>query len=283
MASTKISQLPVLATMSNSTVLPVVDGGVTKTVTGSVLRTYTGTASGPQGPQGVTGPQGPQGVTGPQGPQGVTGPQGSTGNTGPQGPQGVAGAQGPQGPAGSNGSNGSNGGTGNTGPTGPSGPSGSAASSGFIKILATTYSGTSYLNSSVFDFNSYNNYRVIISFEGDSNQNLYPALQFYYGGGVDGNYVYGYGYLTPRYAGTDGWVGNGNNAVLLYGSNVGAGKGAFSWDIFKVGSTVNGHTFYAGYPGESINHFYYPYIPTGFQFASGNMYNGTVAVYAYSK
>jgi hypothetical protein len=67
MASTKISQLPVLATMSNSTVLPVVDGGVTKTVTGSVLRTYTGTASGPQGPQGVAGSQGPQGPSGPAG------------------------------------------------------------------------------------------------------------------------------------------------------------------------------------------------------------------------
>jgi len=82
--------------MSNTTVLPVVDGGVTKSVTGSVLRTYTGTASGPQGPQGVAGSQGPQGVTGPQGPQGVTGPQGPTGNTGAQGPQG------PSGPAGSN-------------------------------------------------------------------------------------------------------------------------------------------------------------------------------------
>lgn len=96
MSSTKISQLPVLATMSGSTIVPVVDGGVTKTVTGSVLRTYTGTASGPQGPQGVAGSQGPQGVTGPQGPQGVTGPQGPTGNTGAQGPQG------PSGPAGSN-------------------------------------------------------------------------------------------------------------------------------------------------------------------------------------
>jgi hypothetical protein len=67
MASTKISQLPVLGTMSGSTIVPVVDGGVTKTVTGSVLRTYTGTASGPQGPQGVAGSQGPQGPSGPSG------------------------------------------------------------------------------------------------------------------------------------------------------------------------------------------------------------------------
>ena len=47
MPSTKISQLPALATMSNTTVIPVVDSGVTKTVTGSVLRTYTGGDANP--------------------------------------------------------------------------------------------------------------------------------------------------------------------------------------------------------------------------------------------
>jgi hypothetical protein len=63
--------------MSNSTILPVVDSGVTKTITGSVLRTYTGTSSGPQGPQGATGPQGPSGAQGPSGPAGSNANAGS--------------------------------------------------------------------------------------------------------------------------------------------------------------------------------------------------------------
>ena len=143
MSSTKISQLPTLATLSDGVIIPVVENGTTKTITGLVLKTYTGTVlgpQGPQGPQGVTGPQGPQGVTGPQGPQGVAGAQGPQGITGPQG---VAGAQGPQGV---------------TGPQGPTGPvagsntqiiynsSGSAAGSANLTFdgtnLATTGSAT---------------------------------------------------------------------------------------------------------------------------------------------
>jgi hypothetical protein len=40
MASTKISQLPSLSTMSDSAIIPVVDSGVTKTITGLVLKAY---------------------------------------------------------------------------------------------------------------------------------------------------------------------------------------------------------------------------------------------------
>jgi hypothetical protein len=73
--TTKISALPSLASVTDATIIPVVEGGATKRITGAVLKTYTGTAAGPQGTTGSTGSQGTTG----SGTQGATGTQGSTG------------------------------------------------------------------------------------------------------------------------------------------------------------------------------------------------------------
>jgi hypothetical protein len=43
MANVKLSELPALSTMTNAAVVPVVEGGVTKIVTGTALKTYTRT------------------------------------------------------------------------------------------------------------------------------------------------------------------------------------------------------------------------------------------------
>jgi hypothetical protein len=68
--TTKISTLPTLATVTDATIIPVVEGGATKKITGLALKTYTGTAAGPQGPSGPSGPAGSNGASGPQGPTG---------------------------------------------------------------------------------------------------------------------------------------------------------------------------------------------------------------------
>jgi hypothetical protein len=86
---TKISSLPVLSTVTDATIIPVVEGGANKKITGAALKTYTGTTLGPQGPQGPQGIAGPQGAVGPQG---IAGPQGAVGAQGPQGPSGATGA-----------------------------------------------------------------------------------------------------------------------------------------------------------------------------------------------
>jgi len=75
--TTKISTLPTLTTVTDATIIPVVEGGATKRITGLALKTYTGTASGPQGPSG------PSGATGSNGSAGATGPQGPSGPSGP--------------------------------------------------------------------------------------------------------------------------------------------------------------------------------------------------------
>ena len=91
--TTKISTLPSLATVTDATIIPVVEGGATKRITGLALKTYTGTASGPQGPSGPSGATGSTGSTGATGPQGPSGPSGAAGASGPQGPTGpVAGS-----------------------------------------------------------------------------------------------------------------------------------------------------------------------------------------------
>jgi len=157
MSSTKISQLPTLATLSDGVIIPVVENGTTKTVTGLVLKTYTGTVlgpQGPQGPQGITGPQGPQGVTGPQGPQGVTGPQGPQGVTGPQGPQGVTGPQGPQGITGPQGPQGVTGPQGPQGVTGPQGPQGVTGPQGPSRTDQDLYSTSSVTHAAISIGNS---------------------------------------------------------------------------------------------------------------------------------
>jgi len=92
--TTKISTLPTLASVTDATIIPVVEGGATKRITGLALKTYTGTASGPQGPSGpsgATGSNGSAGATGPQGPSGPSGPSGAAGSTGASGPSGPSG------------------------------------------------------------------------------------------------------------------------------------------------------------------------------------------------
>jgi len=66
--TTKISTLPTLATVTDATIIPVVESGATKRITGLALKTYTGTASGPQGPSGAAGSNGASGPQGPTGP-----------------------------------------------------------------------------------------------------------------------------------------------------------------------------------------------------------------------
>ena len=91
--TTKISALPTLAAVTDATIIPVVEGGATKKITGSVLKTYAA------GAQGTTGANGAQGSTGAQGTAGSNGTQGTTGS----GTQGATGTQGTAGPvAGSN-------------------------------------------------------------------------------------------------------------------------------------------------------------------------------------
>ena len=68
--TTKISTLPSLATVTDATIIPVVESGATKRITGLALKTYTGTASGPQGPSGPSGAAGSNGASGPSGPSG---------------------------------------------------------------------------------------------------------------------------------------------------------------------------------------------------------------------
>jgi hypothetical protein len=68
--TTRISTLPSLATVTDATIIPVVEGGATKKITGAALKTYTGTAAGPQGPSGPSGAAGSNGASGPSGPSG---------------------------------------------------------------------------------------------------------------------------------------------------------------------------------------------------------------------
>ena len=83
--TTKISALPTLATVTDATIIPVVEGGATKRITGLALKTY---AAGAQGTTGTTG-------SGTQGTTGSTGSQGSSGSAGTQGAIGTQGSAGP--------------------------------------------------------------------------------------------------------------------------------------------------------------------------------------------
>lgn len=73
---TTIPELPATASLDGTELVPISQGGVTRTATATQLATLIGgeAAVGPQGPQG---PQGPIGPTGPQGPQGTPGPAGT--------------------------------------------------------------------------------------------------------------------------------------------------------------------------------------------------------------
>lgn len=93
----KISELPELDDIKESTIIPVVDAGLNKTITGGTLRNYVSTLPGNTGPTGPRGPAGPngytgsQGITGYAGSRGATGASGLTGITGPRGYTGSAG------------------------------------------------------------------------------------------------------------------------------------------------------------------------------------------------
>jgi len=67
------------STITDTTVIPVVENGLTKKATGQDLKDYIGTVIGP------TGATGPEGVAGEIGATGATGPEGVTGATGPAG------------------------------------------------------------------------------------------------------------------------------------------------------------------------------------------------------
>jgi len=62
--TTKISALPTLSAVTDATIIPVVEGGSTKKITGSVLKTYAAGAQGATGAgtQGTTGTQGTSGT-----------------------------------------------------------------------------------------------------------------------------------------------------------------------------------------------------------------------------
>jgi hypothetical protein len=77
--TTKISALPTLSAVTDATIIPVVEGGATKRITGLALKTYTGTAAGPQGPSGPSGPSGAAGSNGSAGSAGASGPSGPSG------------------------------------------------------------------------------------------------------------------------------------------------------------------------------------------------------------
>jgi collagen type VII alpha len=67
------------STITNTTVIPVVENGLTKRATGQDFKDYIGTVIGP------TGATGPEGIAGEIGATGATGPEGVTGATGPAG------------------------------------------------------------------------------------------------------------------------------------------------------------------------------------------------------
>jgi hypothetical protein len=73
-----------VSTITDTTVIPVVENGLTKKATGQDLKDYIGTVIGPTG------------ATGPEGLDGATGPQGATGDLGATGPAGAGIAEGGQ-------------------------------------------------------------------------------------------------------------------------------------------------------------------------------------------
>lgn len=80
MADEKISQLPSITNASSGDLIPIVDNGITSSITVENLLT-----AGGNGATGPTGPTGAQGAAGSQGIQGTAGTNGSTGPTGPTG------------------------------------------------------------------------------------------------------------------------------------------------------------------------------------------------------
>jgi hypothetical protein len=132
----KISQLPAANTVAGADILPVVQGGVTKRVTVSVLAAAGPT--GPAGAAGATGAAGESGAVGATGPTGAAGANGTIGVDGATGPTGAAGLAGATGPTGAAGENGQAGSPGSPGVEGPTGPTGVAGSNGTIGVDGAT-------------------------------------------------------------------------------------------------------------------------------------------------
>lgn len=82
MPDQKITALPA-GTVSDSTLLPVVNGAVTQRVTAKQVADHIGKTPGPQGPAGADGPAGPAGPAGADGPPGSPGADGLPGDPGP--------------------------------------------------------------------------------------------------------------------------------------------------------------------------------------------------------
>lgn len=180
MSNIKFTQLPSLANIGPTTIIPVVDDGVNYQTTAQNLKTFSGGvgatgltgATGPAGTNGATGPSGgPTGATGLKGATGTKGYIGSTGanGTGYTGATGVTGSTGPSGGpvgatgltgatgtsiTGATGTAGTRGATGLTGSTGPSGgPVGATGLTG-----ATGPGGNSYGNANVSLYLNSNTY-----------------------------------------------------------------------------------------------------------------------------
>lgn len=94
----KISSLPTLTTITDATILPAVDSGVTQKLTGALLKSYISV--------GFTGSTGTQGITGFTGSTGTRGITGFTGSTGTQGITGFTGSKGDKGDPGTGGGEG---------------------------------------------------------------------------------------------------------------------------------------------------------------------------------
>ena len=67
MTTVKITSFPPAAAVTDNTIIPVVDFGTNKKITGAQIKNYIGSNAGPTGATGATGPAG------------ATGPQGATG------------------------------------------------------------------------------------------------------------------------------------------------------------------------------------------------------------
>lgn len=98
----KFSQMPKIATLSDSTVIAGLNDGQNVQVPANLLKGQAGAKGekGDTGPAGADGQPGIQGPEGPAGPQGIPGPQGiqgEQGDPGPQGPQGLPGEKGEKG------------------------------------------------------------------------------------------------------------------------------------------------------------------------------------------
>jgi hypothetical protein len=163
--TTKISTLPTLSTVTDTTIIPVVDSGSTKKITGSILKTYALGAQGATGTSitnrgawsgatlyvstdmvtyngvlyislaGANLNNNPAATVGTawqstQGAQGTTGNTGTQGSTGAQGTTGNTGTQGSTGAQGTTGNTGTQGTTGSTGSTGAQGTTGTTGNTG---------------------------------------------------------------------------------------------------------------------------------------------------------